>query len=186
MNDLANALIAIGADQLDAINSDSTSWQSFCQNNEELFHRVQLAKPDQALTHHLLGILTKSHIEALSRVEQQRESVQAMDQAIQQHIGAQYGGRFQYQEGEQLLVVTHLWLYVQGYLGMDFSLANDHAQSSVQALVAAQGGDVQAMRSDLMASFYQGKAYANRKPNKRSMLGSLTLSFTDWLKSLFK
>ncbi|EGU31650.1 hypothetical protein [Vibrio scophthalmi] len=179
MSNLAQALINIGADQLEHVSSDSVEWQAFCQHNESLFNRVQLAKPEQAFTHHLLGILTKAHIEALSRVEQQRDSVEAMNQAIEKNVGAEHHSRFRYQEGEQLLVITHLWLYVQGYLGMDFSLANDHAQSSVQALITMQGGDSQALRSQLMASFYQGKAHTATSQQQSHCI-------IQWLKSLFK
>lgn len=178
MSNLTQALADIGATDLDIFDTDSAEWLAFCQSNETLFERVQTTKPENAITHHLLGVLTKAHIESLSRVEAQRKSVQAMNQAIDQNIGNQHNSNFRYQEGEQLLLITHVWLYLQGYLGMDFSLANDHAEMTAAVLIAAQGGDQAIIRSHLMSSFYHGKSQTERKHQSHSIVL--------WFKSLFK
>ena len=182
MSDLSQALLDIGVDKLDAVDTNSLEWQAFCQTNEALFQRVKLAKPEKSTAHILLGLLTKSHIETLSTVEDQRESVQTMNQAIEQNVGSLHDSRFRYQEGQQLLMVTHLWLYLQGYLAMDFSLANDHAEMTANALIASQGGDKHALRCDLMASFYQGKTHSAANLGT----GPRTHPLVQWLQSLFK
>ncbi|KII76181.1 hypothetical protein [Vibrio renipiscarius] len=161
MSNLTQVAIEIGIENLDVFDIHSPQWQTFCDSNDALFERVITAKPDKAHTHHLLGVLTKAHIEALSRVEKHHDAVQAMHQALEQNVGSHHQNNFHYQDGEQLAFVTHAWLYVQGYLGMDFSLANDHANSSAQALKVNQEVDAQALRSQFMASFYQGKEQGN-------------------------
>ena len=75
-------------------------------------------------------------------------------------------------------MVTHLWLYTQGYLNMDFSLAHDHAeqtQNTLQHELVIKRMDLDAFRTDLMQSFYMGKEV---NPAKKQGLFS-------WVKRLF-
>ncbi|NMT19539.1 hypothetical protein HKA99_34870, partial [Vibrio parahaemolyticus] len=76
---------------------------------------------------HLLGLLTKSHIEASANYEQNAHSTQRMQQVLTDSLGNEHADKFTNQSAEDLILVTHLWLYTQGYLNMDFSLAHDHA-----------------------------------------------------------
>lgn len=177
MIDLKQAVCDIEADQLDVINLDSPQWEQFYQANNGLFTKVQKAKPNRLATHHLLGLLTKAHIEALSQVETHHSSVKAMKQAFKQELGEEHAANFHYSDGEQLIFVTHLWLYLQGYLAMDFSLANDHAEQTASTIVELNGGDSQALRTKFMASFYQAKALSNNANSSNGII--------DWVKRLF-
>ncbi len=71
-----------------------------------------------------------------------------------------------------------MWLYTQGYLNMDFSLAHDHAeqtQNILQHELVIKRMDLDAFRTNLMQSFYLGK---EANPAKASGLIS-------WIKRLF-
>lgn len=178
MTDLQQAICNIKADELNCVDFDSVQWQTFVQSNAELFAKVQQTKPDSSVNHHLLGLLTKNHIEVLSRIEAHQQSVQAMQQALSQKVGEKHAASFHYRDGEQLVFITHLWLYLQGYMAMDFSLANDHAEQSATALTRAVGGDVQEIRSDFMSSFYQGKGHSNSNEPTNPLI--------KWIRSLFE
>ena len=178
MIDLKQAICDIKADQLNCVHFESLQWQQFYQGNNGLFEKVQHAKPTRAASQHLLGLLTKAHIESLSQIEAHRSSVAAMNQAFEQQLGKEHAANFHYQDGEQFILVTHLWLYLQGYLNMDFSLANDHAEQTATTLVSLEGGDIQALRAEFMASFYQGKNLNKTTPSAHG--------FIHWLKSLFQ
>lgn len=178
MTDLQQAICDIKANDLASVNFEARQWQIFVEHNSPLFDTVLKVKPTTPVNHHLLGLLTKSHIEALNQVEQHQSSARAMHQALNQELGKDLADNFHYHDGEQLIFITHLWLYLQGYLAMDFSLANDHAEKTASAIVSAMGGDIQQIRSAFMASFYQGKSHTNStKPDNPLMA---------WIKSLFK
>ncbi|WP_164675335.1 hypothetical protein [Vibrio rhodolitus] len=178
MIELEQAICDIQADKLSVVDFTSPQWQSFSTANAMLFRKVQLAKPENHLTHHLLGLLTKAHIETLSRVTAHKDSVDAMQQAFDENLGEDHAARFQYQDGLQLVLVTHLWLYLQGYLGMDFSLANDHAEQTASTLVTTTGKDVHQLRSEFMASYYQARQLTENKADSGGLLS--------WLKGLFQ
>ncbi len=177
MIELQQAINDISADQLASVNFDSPQWQLFEDTHKALFARVQNAKPNSPMHSLLLGLLTKAHIETITRVSAHTSSVQAMNHTLKQELGKEHAANFHYQDGEQLVLVTHLWLYLQGYLVMDFSLANDHALQSATALCNALGGDIQQQRSEFMASFYLGKQVSPQRPS-HSLLTKLKQFFS--------
>ena len=86
MTDLEQAFTAISAESLDAVKEHPKLWQQLLQQQSALFDKVKQNKPNSADESHLLGIMTKAHIECLSRVETNREAVQAMWKALTFHI----------------------------------------------------------------------------------------------------
>lgn len=105
-------------------------------------------------------LLTKSHIEASALYEQHATSTHHMQQVLSDTLGEEHAEKFTNQSAEDLVLVTHLWLYTQGYLNMDFSLAHDHAeqtQNILQHELVIKRMDLDAFRTDLMQSFYLGK-----------------------------
>ncbi|MGR5067640.1 hypothetical protein [Vibrio alfacsensis] len=143
-----------------------------------LFTKVCENKPDTAPALHLLGLLTKSHIEASAQYEKSATTSQQMQQVLSNTLGDEHADKFTNQSAEDLTLITHMWLYTQGYLNMDFSLAHDHAEQTQHTLhheLVIKRIDLDAFRADLMHSFYLGKE-ANSAPSK-GILG--------WLKRLF-
>ncbi|USD43742.1 hypothetical protein J4N42_16370 [Vibrio sp. SCSIO 43135] len=135
-------------------------WQQWCVEHDALFQHVLKAKPESSTNHHLLGLLTKSHIEITAKLSQHADSVVAMREAIAQSVGEEHSNKFGLPDCIQLDVITHAWLYVQGCMNMDYSLANDHAQNTAELLnrlYFTPATDVQATRVAYMESFYAGK-----------------------------
>ncbi len=131
---------------LDAVESKASFFDSLCEQKQD--------KPPLLL---LLGLLTKSHIEALSKLEPQVEAISAMDDVFAQTLGDKNSHQPEADSVVELSLVTKLWLMVQGYLNMDFSLANDHAKKTSDILAKVLHAESDQIRSELLASYYHGK-----------------------------
>jgi len=177
MSELNQAFQKIGISSLQLINDHPQLWQQFLQQHSVLFTKVKQHKPNAADESHLLGILTKAHIECLSSVELNQKAVKTMWQALNKTLGAEYAKNFEYQDFHMLILVTHVWLYVQGYLKMDFSLANDHADATAKTMRELSNSDTNKIRAQFLASFYLG--------NKSSPIASNRISIWNWLKNNF-
>ena len=178
MTDFTKALNKIGVSSLPTVAEHPNLWQQFLQQHSPLFTKVKQAKSNKDQESHLLGVLTKAHIESLSRVGTNQESVKAMWQALNTNLGDQYAKRFKYQEHHMLYLVTHVWLYIQGYLKMDFSLANDYAQTTANALTELSNLNIDETRTQFMASFYLGIENTPKTSKRHPVI--------QWLKSYFK
>jgi len=155
MTKLNHYLQPIGAEQWQPVCDSVSLYQQFCQQHSPLFERALQAKPEVEPLQHLLGVLTKAHIEATQLVSAHTDSAAAMHQALHSNLG-EHSDKFTNQGTANLALVTHLWLYLQGYLKMDFSLANDHALASATLINQVTQQDVQQLRTQFLASYYQG------------------------------
>ncbi|WP_159650591.1 hypothetical protein [Vibrio atypicus] len=180
MNNLDSALKEIKADSLLSafVFDGQAQWGAFCEEHNALFERVSQNKPETAATYHLLGLLTKAHINAQTALEQQKESLEAMQKALSDNLGQQNAQRFENNTLSKLLFITHLWLYLQGYMKMDFSLANDHAEQTAKVISTLTGQDIQVLRVSLVESFYKG--------DEHSIIVRTTNPVLAWIKSLFQ
>ncbi|WP_070969372.1 hypothetical protein [Vibrio sonorensis] len=134
-----------------SLNSEFTL---FCEQNSRFFTRITTNDQSASDLQRLLGLLTKSHIEALTSVEQNMGSLQAMEETFLEHLGDEH--KFQNHSVGNLLLITHLWVYLQGYLQMDFSLANDYAEQTAQRVAPLLNQQPDRLRTELMKSFYLG------------------------------
>ncbi|NOH79844.1 hypothetical protein F0231_08800 [Vibrio sp. RE86] len=176
MTKVHQQLEAIKANSVPAILALDEAWQMFCDKHATLFERALISKPDTPEVHHLLGILTKAHIEETASLTSHKEASEQMREVLQTTLG-EHADKFQEQGSQQLLLVTHLWLYVQGYLKMDFSLANDHAMNSAELLTVSNNDAAQALRTQFLESYYLG---VERSPVKTQQSKIVT-----WFKQLF-
>lgn len=179
MTELEQQLEAIQADSIPALVLPSAAWQQFCARHASLFAKATNNHPDKAATHVLLGILTKAHVEETTSLASHLDSIRAMQDVLVENLGAQHAAKFEQQGIEQLLLVSHLWLYLQGYLKMDFSLANDHADTTAQLICSLNKQDSQSLRTQFLASYYHGAERSNLGPSTSSGLLA-------WLKKLFR
>lgn len=178
MTELEQQLNDIQADALAVIESDRKSFEMFIEKHHALFKRACGRTPDIDPVQHLLGVLTKAHIEEASYIESQAESAAAMRKVFDENLGSEHAQKFEELGSRQFALVTHLWLYCQGYLRMDFSLANDHAFNSATLLSATTFASTQELRTQFLESFYLGSEHSplpEKKPSKLLL----------WLKSLF-
>ncbi|UPR55064.1 hypothetical protein ITG09_19255 [Vibrio cyclitrophicus] len=146
-----------GLDSVTAIATDfEKELASFIDANHALFKHACENKPDNSSRQTLLGLLTKEHIDASYRFESNKDANEAMQSVFDNTVGSEHGDKFQNSNAQQLKLVTHLWLFIQGRLGMDYSLANDHAAVAATLLSRISRSSDDEIRVEFMASFYDG------------------------------
>ena len=145
---------------LDSVAAIATGFEkeltSFIDENHALFKHACENKPDNSARQTLLGLLTKVHIDASYRFESNKEANEAMQNVFDNTVGTEHSDKFQNSNAQQLKLVTHLWLFIQGRLGMDYSLANDHAAVAATLLSRLSRSTDDEIRVEFMASFYDG------------------------------
>ncbi|MEZ8054666.1 MULTISPECIES: hypothetical protein [Vibrio] len=145
---------------LDSVKALTTGYEkelkSFIDENHALFRHACENKPDNSARQTLLGLLTKVHIDASYRFESNKEANEAMQNVFDNTVGTEHSDKFQNSNAQQLKLITHLWLFVQGRLGMDYSLANDHAAVAATLLSRISRSSDDEIRVEFMASFYDG------------------------------
>lgn len=172
MNSLQQSLSRILADQLSIAAEYPEVWHWYCDKNQALFEKVCAVKPDISAEQHLLGIATKQHMESLSQLQATQAATSSMNQIIQDTVGKEHAERFKSSELLEFTTSTHIWLYIQGYLGMDFSLANDYVQQSAEALSSITLLPIQELRTNWLASYYLGLSHHKSK-SKTGLLEKL-------------
>ncbi len=145
---------------LDSVTAIATGFEkeltSFIDENHALFKHACENKPVNSARQTLLGLLTKDHIDASSRFESNKDASKAMQNVFDNTVGSEHGDKFQNSSSQQLKLVTHLWLFIQGRLGMDYSLANDHAAATATLLSRLSRSTDDEIRVEFMGSFYDG------------------------------
>ncbi|MDH6025929.1 hypothetical protein [Vibrio splendidus] len=145
---------------LDSVKVLTTGYEkelsSFIDENHALFKHACENKPDNSARQTLLGLLTKVHIDASYRFESNKEANEAMQNVFDNTVGTEHSDKFQNSNAQQLKLITHLWLFIQGRLGMDYSLANDHAAVAATLLSRISRSSDDEIRVEFMASFYDG------------------------------
>ncbi|MBB1466553.1 MULTISPECIES: hypothetical protein [Vibrio] len=145
---------------LDSVKALSIGYEkelsSFIDENHALFKHAFENKPDNSARQTLLGLLTKVHIDASYRFESNKEANEAMQNVFDNTVGTEHSDKFQSSNAQQLKLITHLWLFIQGRLGMDYSLANDHAAVAATLLSRISRSSDDEIRVEFMASFYDG------------------------------
>ncbi len=141
--------------------------ERLCAQYNDLFRHTRVQKTELSPHRILLGVLTKAQIDARSHLEATRDSRQNMSDVFQRHLSPADASKFQDQSLSDFLLITQLWLYLQGWLHMDLSLAADHATSSAQLIAPDANLQNHHYRTVLMESYYTGKAYGEaQRPNK--------------------
>lgn len=163
MTNLEQALADCHMVELPFVQDNPALWQALCGQNSTLFDNACRNKPDTLPTHHLLGLLTKAHIESSTKLGDSDQARDAMTQVFQETLGEAHANKFVDQTQKEFMLVTHCWLYLQGYLNMDFGLANDHAENSATLLGQLKTNDNHQLRTEFVKSYYLGKQHSPSK-----------------------
>lgn len=169
MTKLSKTLEQSGIDNIQALAEGYDSeLENFIEHNQALFAHACTNKPQNSQRQTLLGLLTKAHIDASYGVESNKDTSHAMQKVFENTVGNENSKKFQNSHIKYLVFITHLWLFVQGRMGMDFSLANDHATATSKLILSIQSGDIEVQRTGFMASFYDGfSLYSANQPQSR-------------------
>lgn len=157
MSKLEHCLSEAGYEQIQALKIGFEQEQKdFVQHNKALFKHACDNKPDNSSIQTLLGLLTKTHIDATYEFSADKDASEAMLQVLEETVGQEHSQKFNHSSSKKLQFTTHLWLYIQGRMGMDYSLANDHAEATANLLSRFTKSTDDEIRVEFMASFYDG------------------------------
>ncbi|SEG53627.1 hypothetical protein [Vibrio hangzhouensis] len=167
MIELREALNNIHVKQLSIAEYHQEALANLCERENLLFARAQENKPEATVTHLLLGLFTKLNVEALASLVSHTDQLTEMKAIFEQQLNSEQARAFKLPALEELELVTHIWLYIQGYLGMDYSLANDHALQTAEAMSKLKGQSVDELRTEFNQSYYLGfrQFEANKPPS---------------------
>lgn len=157
MSKLKQQLEIAGLDTLHLSDKEAQLFAQTVEEKADFFDQVRKTKTESDPNLLLLGLLTKIHIETTGKLESQLEGISIMTGVLTEAVGS-HADKFNAEAIIELSLVTKLWLMVQGYLNMDFSLANDHAMTtSVLLAKGLHSREVDEIRTELIASYYHGK-----------------------------
>ena len=167
MSDIEHTLEKISANTNPSIQTLTQEWRHFVANYQAFYKKAQQAKGDGSELDCLLGVTTKAHITSMQLISESLQSRQAMQEVLVDSVGEKYATKFNQSDVRQLVFETHLWLYLQGYCQLDFSLANEYAQQTAQLISQLDNLDVDQYRCQFLKSFYLGK---ERAPKQCSLI----------------
>ncbi|WP_261817963.1 hypothetical protein [Vibrio gallicus] len=154
------------------IKSADRLFVSECQALESLFFKAKATHSQYSDEQLLLGVLAHKYQGLLGAFQQQLPSLLAMRGAIDDNISAEFQGAFQAHIVQQIWLTLHLWLFVQGRLQMDYSLANDYAGQGAELIGQLTTTTTNEWRSQWNQSFYLGR---DSKQTKNSCLKQLLI-----------
>lgn len=154
--DLLSSLGFSLSERTTAFEYDQVTLKSLCLSLSPLFEKAKQAHPQHSEENVLLGLITLHHGQVFKQLEAQKHSLTAMRGVIDASLDEHYSAAFKAPIVEEFWLVMHLWLFVQGRLNMDYSLANDYATVASNRLSPFTGASADALRCEWNQSFYQG------------------------------
>ncbi|MBW3698497.1 hypothetical protein EK599_22730 [Vibrio sp. T187] len=167
-----------GVENISIINNTyNDEYQSLLNANDAFFTRACANKPEHSERQILLGLLTKLHIEATSSYQSGIKASEGMQQVFESSVGKEHASKFKHTQVSSLVCITHLWLYLQGRLGMDFSLANDHAQATSELIIKSIVDTSDEQRTAFLESYYLGFEVFQQEAKPNSLLDRIKRLF---------
>jgi len=178
MTDLNTCLQESGLSNLSSLTTGfDKELEAFIHSNQPLFKHACTNKPDSSPRQLLLGLLTKVHIDVSYQLDSNKAASVAMQDVLEDTVGEAHSAKFEYSQSKQLQFIAHLWLFIQGRLGMDYSLANDHADATAALLSGLVRSSQDEVRVEFMASFYDGLALYQLEHKPSGLLGKIKRLF---------
>lgn len=174
MNDLHHTLNTMGLQSLDLTEPDQQQITRLIDTQARFFSKVVRQKPDKSPHNLALGLLTKCYQEALANFQATEKTISRVQSVFAETIGHEQAQKFTSSDSD-VQNFAMLWFMAQGYTGIDFSYANDHANEIATILtgsLALRDNDPNAMRSRFMQSYYVGRHTAETKQQAGSGLMS--------------
>ena len=117
-----------------------------------------------------------SQQEAVAEYQATRPKIDELKQMFNDKVGTEHGGKFMTLNQAEVTVIASLWFMAQGYTGIDFSYANDHAEEIAELLgvhsqFAQDAEDPEHYRTRFMQAYYTGIEHALKsQPQKNTLM----------------
>ncbi|MCL9774077.1 hypothetical protein [Vibrio methylphosphonaticus] len=166
MTPLETHLRSVNVEKIAVVAAHSARFSELCAQENALFERAKANKPETPILGIELGLFTKLHVESIASLEAYTDQIHAMQSSFEHELGKEQAQIFRLPALNDLIMITHVWLYIQGCLGMDYSLANDHAEQTSLVVTKFNPQDVDELRVTFTKSYYLGVRYfeANKPP----------------------
>ncbi|MCG7497801.1 hypothetical protein MHO82_13095 [Vibrio sp. Of7-15] len=178
---LLDLLQRAGLAELTSSSQTQEESDTFITAYSSAFDAVCKQKPDSTQNDLLLGFITKTYLAKREYYQAQEESMENMRQVFKDTVGKEHAGKFKSQESDSLQFTASVWFMVQGYTGIDYSYAYEHADD-IAHLLSQQAEQIESIRSELMRSYYVGVEHSQRNKDKSSFISALTQPLRRWFK----
>ena len=186
MKPLKQLLNEFGFEQLPFSEAERDFAVSFVDFRSDFFLNVCQQKADKPQQDLALGLFTHSFQQVLDEFQATQSKITEMDTLFQQHVGEQHAKKFHTMNALEVKAIAMIWFLCQGFNGIDFSYANDHATEISQQLASnsntCDNAKAESLRQQFMQSYYIGVDQAHNMKPKESLL----LTLQNAVKSLFK
>ncbi|WP_244156065.1 hypothetical protein [Photobacterium angustum] len=169
MTDLKHLFFSLGLEQLDLSEKEKNIINAFIEQSTPRFNDICHQRQDKEPLALLLGYMTQQHHIASSRWIEQQTAYHQMQSVFQSTVGTEHASKFINQDVDEYILITLLWLLVQGANKIDYSYANEQAETLLahiheETKESNDSKEDEQLRQRLMQAFYQGKKNDAAKP----------------------
>ncbi|EAR54170.1 hypothetical protein SKA34_10418 [Photobacterium sp. SKA34] len=162
MTDLKHLFFSLGLEQLDLSEKEKNIINAFNEQSTPRFNDICHQRQDKQPLALLLGYMTQQHHIVSSRWIEQQNDYHQMQSVFHSTVGAEHASKFLNQDADEYILITLLWLFVQGANKIDYSYANEQAETLLAHLneetkQAKDSKEDEQLRQRLLQAFYQGK-----------------------------
>ncbi|MGR5147939.1 hypothetical protein ACQKP8_15500 [Photobacterium alginatilyticum] len=189
MTQLHNALQQMGLSALDFSEHEHTFLDQFLNISAPLFDKICQHRPDKPSHDLILGLLTKSHQEALDNFRATEPKTAELKAMFSDKIGAEHADKFTELSHDEVTIISTLWFMAQGYTGIDYSYANDHAVEIAEKLnqdvtAETRQENTEQYRNRFMKAYYTGIDFARKESSKNKRSANFVETIKNGLKRL--
>ncbi|MCG3864681.1 MULTISPECIES: hypothetical protein [unclassified Photobacterium] len=162
MTDLKHLFFSLGLEQLDLSEKEQNIINAFIHESTPRFDDICRQRQDKEPLALLLGFMTQQYQIASSRWVEQQTAYHQMQSVFQSTVGTEHASKFLNQDADEYMLITLLWLLVQGANRIDYSYANEQAETLLthineETKKPNNSKENEQLRQRLLQAFYQGK-----------------------------
>lgn len=186
MAEFRKELENMGLNALPLSQQELTLLEQFLSISSPFFDSVCLHRADKPTQDLVLGLLTQSHQQAFDAYQATEPKITELKAMFSDKVGAEHAKKFTALNQDELIVISLLWFMAQGFTGIDFSYANDHAEETAELINinqpdSSQEKEIKQLRTRFMQAYYIGIDCAHDKANPTPLF----ITIKSLLKRLF-
>ena len=182
MKPLKHLLNEFGLEQLPLTDTEREFADGFIEFRSAFFLSACHQKADKPQQDLALGLFTQSFQQVLDEFQATQGKITEMGTLFTQHVGEEHAQKFHTMNDVEVKAIGKIWFLCQGFNGIDFSYANDHATDISQQLVGDDEDKAEQLRQQFMQSYYIGVDQSHSMKPRVSLL----LTLQNAVKSIFK
>lgn len=165
MSDLTLLFLSLGIEQIHLYEKDQHLVDDFLSQLSPRFDAICQQRPDRSPQDLLLGLMTQQHQHIAAQWQTQQQAHHQMQAVFSHTIGTEHSDKFHAPITDHYLLITELWLLVQGACGIDYSYADEQVEQVLGDLYPDSASH-KTMRTlcqqHCMQAFYVGKTATQR------------------------